>query len=468
MAYDKIFGEELARYNAAQKRADRKIPDYMEHIRTSKNGEKLFYENVVQVGTMYSCPVGSAEGETAAKILDEYMRDFERRNPNVYVFNAVLHLDEATPHLHIDWIPVARDYKNGLQIRNSLDKALKQQGIDGRGGKKDNSTQRWQTQERGEVIAVMERHGWEYEASLDTDRGNLTVDQYKAMVEEVDHRVNALPDQIEKKPVPLSKDKVVVDATELEALEQRAKLVQSRDTVTTNLREYRAEKQAEVENYVGDRMQAADQEAEQLLAAAKKKKAEAEKDAAAAFAMKQNQGRELAEAAAARERYERQYRAQIQLNDTVYDLRKENASLKAENASLKEENRSLRDELGKLKETITQQLDEFQKGAEAAIKAVETAWAARLEKAFEVVRDVCKAVGVLKYGKQGGSYRIDGLTERQGRLIDKVADYAAAEARSQGFEDFATDMEKNVGISSRLTELIDPPQKQKDKDPLNR
>lgn len=116
----------------------------MEHIRKSKNGEKLFYENVVQVGTMYSCPVGSTDGETASKILDEYMRGFEQRNPNIYVFNAVLHLDEATPHLHIDWIPIARDYKNGLQIRNSLDKALKQQGIDGTGGKKGNSTQNWQ------------------------------------------------------------------------------------------------------------------------------------------------------------------------------------------------------------------------------------------------------------------------------------------------------------------------------------
>lgn len=140
----------------------------MEHIRKSKNGEKLFYENVVQVGTMYSCPVGSTDGETASKILDEYMRGFEQRNPNIYVFNAVLHLDEATPYLHIDWIPIARDYKNGLQIRNSLDKALKQQGIDGTGGKKGNSTQNWQEQERVSLISVMERYGWQYEASLDT------------------------------------------------------------------------------------------------------------------------------------------------------------------------------------------------------------------------------------------------------------------------------------------------------------
>ena len=59
------------------------------------------------------------------------MQDFSERNPNLYVFNAVLHMDEATPHLHIDYIPVAHGYQKGLQVRNSLDKALKEQGIDG-------------------------------------------------------------------------------------------------------------------------------------------------------------------------------------------------------------------------------------------------------------------------------------------------------------------------------------------------
>ena len=136
----------------------------------------------------------------------------------------------------------------------------------------------------------MERYGWQYEASLDTDRGNLTVDQYKAMVEEVDNRVNALPDQIEKKTVPLSKGKVMVSASDLEALEQRAKLTQTLDTVTEHLQDYRAEKQMEVATYVSDKKQEAELEAQKLLEAIKKKKAEAEEDATAAFSMKQNLG----------------------------------------------------------------------------------------------------------------------------------------------------------------------------------
>ena len=47
-AYREIFGESLREYNQKQKRKDRQINDYYEHISKSKNGEKLFYEDVLQ------------------------------------------------------------------------------------------------------------------------------------------------------------------------------------------------------------------------------------------------------------------------------------------------------------------------------------------------------------------------------------------------------------------------------------
>ena len=87
------------------------VKGYIEHIKNSKNKEKLFYENVVQVGNMYDSKVGTKQGDICVQILDKYMREFEQRNPNLYVFNAVLHLDEQTPHLHIDYIPLAHNYK---------------------------------------------------------------------------------------------------------------------------------------------------------------------------------------------------------------------------------------------------------------------------------------------------------------------------------------------------------------------
>lgn len=440
-AYEKLFGEEVRRYNEGKK-PSRQIPDYMEHIRKSKNGEKLFYENVVQVGTMYSCPVGSTDGETASKILDEYMRGFEQRNPNIYVFNAVLHLDEATPHLHIDWIPIARDYKNGQQIRNSLDKALKQQGIDGTGGKKGNSTQNWQEQERSSLISVMERYGWQYEASLDTDRGNLTVDQYKAMVEEVDNRVNDLPDQIERKTVPLIKGKVMVSASDLEALEQRAKLTQTLDTVTEHLRDYRAEKQMEVATYVSDKKQEAELEAQKLLEAIKKKKAEAEKDAIAAFSMKQNLGRDFAEARNIKQQYEKLYETQRGLNDAYKEVVAENTRLKAENGSLRTQIAELRAEIGK-------RIQEAVEPLKMEIEALKS----RLRGACESLTDIVKAVGMVKYDDIDG-FNVGSLTKKQDRLIDSVADLGISRAKKEGFSDLAEDMQKHIGVSPELKKLI--------------
>ena len=152
-AYDQLFGEEIAEYNAKQKRKDRQVTDYLNDIKNSKNGEKQFYEIVVQIGKKDDTGVLDAEGnlsvdaKAASEILDEYARSFRERNPNLYLFNAVLHMDEATPHLHLDYIPVAHGYKSKLHTRNSLTKALQEMGIAPAVSKTDNETTHWQ--ERG-------------------------------------------------------------------------------------------------------------------------------------------------------------------------------------------------------------------------------------------------------------------------------------------------------------------------------
>lgn len=48
----------------------------------------------------------SEEGQLAAAVLDEYMKGFQERNPQLRVFSAHLHMDEATPHLHIDFVTI--------------------------------------------------------------------------------------------------------------------------------------------------------------------------------------------------------------------------------------------------------------------------------------------------------------------------------------------------------------------------
>lgn len=90
--------------------------------------EKPFYEVVVQFGDIENCGFGQRNFEQAKQMLDEYMKEFEKRNPNMKVFNAVMHLDEATPHLHIDFLPVCHNQKQGLSTRISMKKALEEQG----------------------------------------------------------------------------------------------------------------------------------------------------------------------------------------------------------------------------------------------------------------------------------------------------------------------------------------------------
>lgn len=120
--YHELFDDALKEYNA-NIRADRRIPDYYSHIEKSKQ-EKLFFEIVVQIGEKDNCGIDAEHFEEAKKMLDEYMKAFEERNPNMKVFNAVMHLDEATPHLHIDFVPVCHNQTRGLSTRVSLKKAL--------------------------------------------------------------------------------------------------------------------------------------------------------------------------------------------------------------------------------------------------------------------------------------------------------------------------------------------------------
>ena len=184
-AYEQIFGLAIAEYNAKQKRNDRKIEDYLTKIKASKNNEKVFYETVVQVGKKDDTGILDKDGKItqeallAKEVLDEYARTFQERNPNLILFNAVLHMDEATPHLHLDYIPVAHGYKTGLSTRNSLTKGLQEMGISKATGKNDNETMHWQLRERDHIAELCKKRGIETEV-LGIERDDYTIPEYKA------------------------------------------------------------------------------------------------------------------------------------------------------------------------------------------------------------------------------------------------------------------------------------------------
>ena len=174
--YHELFDEALERYNAKQTRADRKIENYYEKIRSGKQ-EKPFHEIILQVGNKDDMRADSDEGRLAAAVLDEYMRTFQERNPNLRVFSAHLHMDEATPHLHIDFVPFTVGSKRGLDTRVSLKQALAAQGFKG-GTRGDTEWSQWVRTEKEQLSAVMERHGIEWEDKGTHDK-HLSVLDYK-------------------------------------------------------------------------------------------------------------------------------------------------------------------------------------------------------------------------------------------------------------------------------------------------
>lgn len=181
--YHELFDEALAEYNAKKTKTRDKIPDYYEHIRNGKQ-EKLYQEAIFQIGNMESCGCGTESGERAATVLKKFAKTFSERNPHLRVFNMVLHMDEATPHLHIDYVPVATEQTRGLATRVSLKQALKQQGFIGK-GKNRTEWDLWMENEK-EVLKAMAAEQDFVVISLGETRPHMALPEYKAAMREVE------------------------------------------------------------------------------------------------------------------------------------------------------------------------------------------------------------------------------------------------------------------------------------------
>lgn len=201
-AYKEIFDDSVREYNERQKRADRKIENYYENIKKSKNGERLFYEDVVQWGKKddFNDP---ANRQKAKKALKEYAETFPERNPNLKLIGAYIHMDEASPHMHIDYIPIAGGYKTGMKKRNSLDRAMKEMGFKPENeNRKNNATKMWKDKERAYFADLCRKNGLEVEKEEKYNRKRLTPEEYREEKEkymkefqvDLDSKYNTLAD----------------------------------------------------------------------------------------------------------------------------------------------------------------------------------------------------------------------------------------------------------------------------------
>ena len=218
-AYHELFDEALAEFNAKQKRKDRCIENYYEKIRDGKQ-EKTFYEVIFQVGNREDMSAEGENAELAKTILDKFYRSFLERNPQLHVYSAHLHMDEATPHLHIDFIPFTTGSKRGLSTRVSLKQALADQGIAGEGR---SLTERdlWVQKEKEALAEIMLEHGIEWEQKGE-QREHLSVLEYKREkrqeeLAELTHQTEQKAQEysaLEKKVEKIQKQNVAIEAVE--------------------------------------------------------------------------------------------------------------------------------------------------------------------------------------------------------------------------------------------------------------
>jgi hypothetical protein len=439
-AYREIFGEALDKYNAKQKRADRKIEDYCDHIKKSKNGEKLFYEDVVQWGSKDDFQNPQTR-ERAKEALVKYVEGFEERNPNLKLIGAYIHMDEASPHLHLDYVPVAHGYSRGLSTRNSLDRAMKERGFAPENeSRKNNATKLWKESERSYFGEICRSMGLEVEMERQSTRKNLSVEEYKDARDEMLGNIEQEKEAIIAEVEPLRELKTGIDEIagtgktvlpgvvaikkkNLEAVKEQAKAyTANRDEIET-LRERSAA--------VSQREQRADQREQQL----NKREAGLED--------MQNQ---------IIERYNRQLRLNQLLEKSERDGRakdKKIADLQTENTSLRGQIRSLTAQIDQIKAELWEKINNLTD---------------KLRGAYESLTNVVKAVGMLKYDREKdqngnytyGKYGISNLSKAQDKLIDGLAEYGAKWAKEDGFPEMAEEMEKRVGISKGIEKIIEP------------
>ena len=262
--YKELFDEAVERYNVG-KRNDRKITNYYEKIRLGKQ-EKLFHEVIFQIGNCGDMAVGTEEGELAVKILDEFLKDFEKRNPTLRLFNCYLHLDESTPHLHVDFVPYVSGWTGkGMDTKVSLKQALKSLGFPG-GSKRDTELNQWINHEKEVLAEVAKKYGIEWEQK-GTHEEHLDVYNFKkkerkkevqALEQEKEYltaeneslafkisEVKADIEKLEDEKLQFKKDKDAAEKrvkkaeTELKKLEDRREFLQPvMDNVSKEIKEY--------------------------------------------------------------------------------------------------------------------------------------------------------------------------------------------------------------------------------------
>lgn len=178
-AYHRLFDESVIKYNENQKRNDRKIKNYYDKIYRSKK-EKPFYEFIAQVGNQGDQP----DQKKCVEILEEFNQMLQKDYSNMKIFNSVIHVDESTPHIHIDFIPVGEGYKKGLEKRASMQKALQNLGFSNYADFRNELMQKFEE--------IAKKHDIERKRDVAVGERHLTIQDYRALQRMAEQKIEDL------------------------------------------------------------------------------------------------------------------------------------------------------------------------------------------------------------------------------------------------------------------------------------
>lgn len=425
-AYNQIFGKALSEYNQRQidvNHPERQIKNYYDHISRSKQ-EKPFYEFVVAFGNMND--KNTDIYPVLQRCLDEYITNFDERNPNFKVFQKIVHLDEkGIDHAHLDFIPVSTHNKRGLSVKNSFRGALKEMGYTGKTAFLD-----WRQSEEKYMADILERHGLEFERGSGRDE-HLNVRQYQAEAREINRLAQQKLKNMELPPIPepeiktnpiTKSESVKLSKAEFDKIKQ---VIDYQQTQITSLEAQKSDLSAKLENV------------ELKLDTVRKKPYMRENEA-----LTQNLKKESNLSEELTKKYGALSNECIELRKSCNKLKKEVSNLHQENNDLKKENSS---QFRKIKEL------------ERKISDISLDFHYKLTRAYVSIKTIVQAVGMLKYDKDEG-YGIENITDKQERLIDGVSEYGSALAKENEYPELAKQMDKKVGIDESIESFVKLPE----------
>lgn len=432
-AYNQIFGKALSEYNQRQidvNHPERQIKNYYDHISRSKQ-EKPFYEFVVAFGNMND--KNTDIYPVLQRCLDEYITNFDERNPNFKVFQKIVHLDEkGIDHAHLDFIPVSTHNKRGLSVKNSFRGALKEMGYTGKTAFLD-----WRQSEEKYMADILERHGLEFERGSGRDE-HLNVRQYQAEAREINRlaqqklknmELPSIPEpEIKTNPITKS-ESVKLSKAEFDKIKQ---VIDYQQTQITSLEAQKSDLSAKLGNV------------ELKLDTARKKPYMRENEA-----LTQN----LKKESNFSEELTKKYGA---LSNECIELRKSCNKLKKEVSSLHKKNTGLEKENSKLHLENASQFRKI-KELEMKISNISQEFYSKITNAYVSIKNIVQAVGMLKYDKDG-EYRIKNITDKQERLIDGVSEYGSALAKENDYPELAKKMDNTVGINEAIENFVKLPE----------